>query len=740
MKNRYNFLKQIVIILCFVFSNKVLISQTVNVPYQFYHDVNNNCIYDSGDTLLYNLPGNIKISYLNSAATTNSTSNVVWCTNSLTVSNPSVPAVNSTTFTNWGPGYYPFITVNSTCSSYSNLSYTATNYLPIKTINQMSDVWYSAKNVSSYYGSSVNNIFPICFNNGNDSMEFSLTFMNLYTCNNITSTRTFSLYFDGILYEQITTIGASYSTVNGIKTTINENYNPYYDDMYFKLIPPPGISALGNHTFTLKSTNLFNYLNTAINYSCILNSVPCSKISGQFYNDCNANCTKDGGDMTVSIGVKALITNGTSNYNISPDVFGGFSCYLASNLASSLTSFSINPSYTPCASAVSTINIPAGATTNTITLGYKNNSYAFDPIPYLASSSFPFFPGTSYTLAANVYFSATSGCNTPTLTNPGKVKFFLDKSFIFQNVVSPTPLPNSILPGPGGDTLVWNEPNFYTSAFNYSFVATVSPTVIVGTVFEFASIIQPTYDDKFSNNIFNTGPHGIGLPYDPNGKECYAQGIQPNGDIPFGVQNLEYTIHFQNIGTAVAKNVTTLDTLDSNLDWTTLQVLSSSFPVQTQVDNSSGQTIFYFKNINLPDSTSSPQGSQGFVRYSIKLKSGVPVNTIIKNRAHNYFDFNAPVPTNQTKNKLVLFAGINEVELSNSIKLLPNPVNDKLFISCEQPMKELSIINSLGQLVFKQEVSDKQTSVEMNSLPRAFYFVSITLNSGQVITKKVIKN
>ena len=731
MKKNYSFLKRLIVIICFTLSGK-LFSQTVNVPYQFYHDVNNNCVYDTGDTILYNIPGYATINYINTSSVSASSFVGNACGDLLSIINPSVPANNNLSLS--------ASQINTACACFTNLSYTSTNYIPIKNISQMVNVMFFSS-IGNSIGNVTNNVFPVCFNLGPDSARLSFLFYNLFTCNSTMASRTYSLFLDGVLFDQLTTSGTSYNIVTGSKSTILEGYtSPNAAFITFRTVFPSNIATLGSHVFLVKSTNIYNNSLAAINYSCTLNSVPCSKISGQFYNDCNSNCIKDGGDVTLSGGVKVVVNTGSANYSILPDNTGAFSCYLASSNPSSLTSFSTSPSCTPCPASTSTIIIPPGIITNTITMGYKNNNYGFDPAPILAGSSFPFFPATNYTLALKVYFSSASGCTTPTVSNPGKVKFFLDKNFIYQNAAGTTPVPNIIVPGPGGDTLIWNISNFYTSIINYSFVATVPSTVSIGAVFAFAGIITPTSDDDFSNNIFNTGPHWIGSPLDPNGKECYAQGIQPNGDIPYGVQDLYYTIRFQNIGTAPAIDVTTIDTLDSNLDWSTLQVINSSFPVQTQVDFGSGQTFFYFPRIFLPDSTTNEPGSHGYVYYKIKLKSGVPVNTIIKNRAHNYFDFNAPVPTNQTKNKLVNLAGIKEIELANSIKLLPNPVNDKLFISCEEVIREITVSNSLGQLLVKQELNEKQGSLDMTALPRGFYLVSITLNSNQIITKKVIKD
>ena len=262
----------------------------------------------------------------------------------------------------------------------------------------------------------------------------------------------------------------------------------------------------------------------------------------------------------------------------------------------------------------------------------------------------------------------------------------------------------------------------------------------VGEDYCLNAFVNPLLDNVALNNQ-STFCWYIGWPYDPNNKMSYAQGIKTNGDIPISTTDLFYVINFQNIGTAPAIDVKTVDTLDVNLDWTTLQVLSSSDPVQSQIDYLSGQIIFYFKNIYLPDSTSDEPGSHGFVYYKIKLKPGLLVNTIIKNRAHNYFDFQPPVATNQTKNKLTnIAAGINEIEKLNSVFIAPNPVSDKVTISSKEIIQTISVFNNLGQTVMKQDVNATQSQMDLSSMTDGIYFIQIQLKDGVKTTRKVVKN
>lgn len=134
--------------------------------------------------------------------------------------------------------------------------------------------------------------------------------------------------------------------------------------------------------------------------------------------------------------------------------------------------------------------------------------------------------------------------------------------------------------------------------------------------------------------------------YDPNDKTGFPLGVGtshnvlPNGD-------LEYLIRFQNTGTDTAFTVVIRDTLSPNLDIFSIRSGVSSHNYSFRLY---GQRIaeWTFNNILLPDSTTNQAASNGFVKFRIKQNRNLPDGTQIKNSADIYFDYNAPVITNQT--------------------------------------------------------------------------------------------
>jgi Secretion system C-terminal sorting domain len=128
---------------------------------------------------------------------------------------------------------------------------------------------------------------------------------------------------------------------------------------------------------------------------------------------------------------------------------------------------------------------------------------------------------------------------------------------------------------------------------------------------------------------------------------------------------------------------------------------------------------FTFNNILLADSNVNEDASHGFLRYTIKPKTGLPANTVITNTADIYFDFNAPVITNQTFNTLVytLPTGVTLVtKAASKITVKPNPFSDNATINYANKLNQtysLWLYSLDGQLI--EKLSSNESSMQVNS-------------------------
>ncbi|MBL4752230.1 MAG: SBBP repeat-containing protein [Flavobacteriales bacterium] len=138
--------------------------------------------------------------------------------------------------------------------------------------------------------------------------------------------------------------------------------------------------------------------------------------------------------------------------------------------------------------------------------------------------------------------------------------------------------------------------------------------------------------------------------YDPNDKTGYPLGVTDSNYIAPN-QELQYVIRFQNTGTDTAFTVVIRDTLTTDLD---IFSVVSGVASHNYTFRMYGPRVleWTFDNILLPDSNTNEPQSNGFITFTVAQNPDLPNGTVIKNSADIYFDFNAPVITNQTSHRI----------------------------------------------------------------------------------------
>ncbi len=196
------------------------------------------------------------------------------------------------------------------------------------------------------------------------------------------------------------------------------------------------------------------------------------------------------------------------------------------------------------------------------------------------------------------------------------------------------------------DTIVWNIAGLQSQQDAFIIVhGTVKAPPLVNIndlVKAVASITSDKTDTLTTNDTSFLWQYATGA-YDPNdktenhgGKITHAKAV--NGEY------LTYTIRFQNKGNDTAFNVYIRDTMDSKLDWNSLQIVASSHNYKMTMND--GRCLFTFPFIMLVDSIKNEPKSHGYIVYKIKAKQNVQIGDVIKNTAAIYFDYNLPIFTN----------------------------------------------------------------------------------------------
>lgn len=311
---------------------------------------------------------------------------------------------------------------------------------------------------------------------------------------------------------------------------------------------------------------------------------------------------------------------------------------------------------------------------------------------------------------------AISGfCPSP---KSGIITYHLDENLILLNANPPF---TSELDG----NYTWQIDSIGRKINNISLSLQVKSSTPIGTninchcqleIFDFV-------EKNLENNIDSVSQVVRGS-FDPNDKTCNLYPTIEPSDKPF-----EYTIRFQNTGTDTAFNIVVLDTISTNFDISTFQILQSSHPYKVEFDKN--RTLkFYFYDILLPDSSTNEPASHGFIKYSIQPKQGAGIGTTFINKADIYFDFNTPITTNETRNIFGVINGINHHQHQQDIasKAYPNPTREKLLIEFNNPEKQATIITIYdinGKQLLQKTIEDNFFSFNTEAFSNGVYLYTI---------------
>lgn len=272
---------------------------------------------------------------------------------------------------------------------------------------------------------------------------------------------------------------------------------------------------------------------------------------------------------------------------------------------------------------------------------------------------------------------------------------------------------------------------YESRTIDLTFKALAPPTTNIGDILNFTASINPVSGDNTeSDNTFTYNETVIGS-YDPNDITVLEGNqilLEDTG------KYLHYIIRFQNTGTADAINVKVDNVLDSKLDWTTLQLVSSSHTNRVEIKDGK-EVSFIFNGIYLPDSTSDEPNSHGFIAYKIKPKNGIAIGDIMPNQAGIFFDFNPAIITNTVTTEITSSLSVDE-NLISKFYIYPNPTKNVLNIQSKTQITKLEVYNNIGQIVSSKL---NKTTIDVSTLSAGLYFIKITDDITNSETKKFIK-
>ncbi|MDQ3101626.1 MAG: T9SS type A sorting domain-containing protein, partial [Bacteroidota bacterium] len=265
--------------------------------------------------------------------------------------------------------------------------------------------------------------------------------------------------------------------------------------------------------------------------------------------------------------------------------------------------------------------------------------------------------------------------------------------------------------------------------------------LLIGTMISASSTVLPVaVDADPANDSYSITQMIVGA-YDPNDKLARTSSAVSN-DHYFIQQDdfIDYTIRFQNTGNTEALHVHLIDTISTDLDLGTLQILATSHDHEVQL--LPGRVLrFDFPEIMLPDSASDELGSQGFATFRLRPRIDIMVGDVLENFADIHFDMNPPIRTNTSQLVVETNTSAETSEPRSHVRAWPNPVVDHLNIrsNATDLIKGWRIYDAFGRTVAQATGTApmEMVTISCTGMSTGAYTIEIISRSGSSFSRVV---
>jgi uncharacterized repeat protein (TIGR01451 family) len=460
-------------------------------------------------------------------------------------------------------------------------------------------------------------------------------------------------------------------------------------------------------------------------------AIDCSGLRLNAFLDVNNNGTQDNGEQNFPLGQFNYELNNNGNVHNIVAPTGIYNIYDTNGSNSYDLSFTLDPnysaSYAVTTASYSNLNVIIGGGMQVynfpVTVIQTYNDLAVNIVPVNA-------PRPGFIYQNKVVYTNNGNQNIAS----GTVTFNHDPlvSIVGNTQSGTTPITNGF---------TYNFTNllpFESRQMTVSMQVPTIPTVNIGGLLTNTASIIPLSGDVVPANNSATNTQIIIGAYDPNDKmEAHGERILHSAFTPYDY--LTYTIRFENTGTASAINVRINDVLNSQLDESSIRMVSASHPYI--MDRTGNNINWYFDNIMLPPSVANTNIGKGYVTFQIKPRTGYAVGDIIPNTASIYFDFNPPIITNTFNTEFVQQLGVGEFENTDFI-FYPNPVSDIVTIQVknEGTIANIAVYDVSGKMIMAQKPTNALSiqTLNLSSVSKGMYLLEVTTDTNLKVVKKLI--
>jgi len=276
------------------------------------------------------------------------------------------------------------------------------------------------------------------------------------------------------------------------------------------------------------------------------------------------------------------------------------------------------------------------------------------------------------------------------------------------------------------NTATWFETLAPGDSWQTVVVLHTGQMVPVGTPILHSFSAIPQLPDTTPTNNVSTFSGVVVASFDPNDKLLEPEEMSLT-EVQSG-EYIEYTIHFQNTGTAPAERVVITDTLNIDLEWSSMEFISSSHDNTWYLQN--GVLHFIHDPIFLPDSNSNGPASHGYVKFRMKPVSTLMAGEQIENVANIYFDFNEPVITDPAIFEVSISTEISELE-NAGFEMYPNPTNGIVTIVANKHIEQVEVMQLDGRVVRRSSSNTSQIDLDVSALSSGVYLLKVNYTNEQ---------
>jgi len=485
--------------------------------------------------------------------------------------------------------------------------------------------------------------------------------------------------------DQNQSVGSTYQTIDPLQLTD---------------LPPGDYTVFQYYTWSLLNGGCY-----LLNSFTIGDLGPdCGTVNGSSWYDLDADCVYDTNEVPIPY---STLTIQPGDQHVITGLDGTFSYLLANGnytlAQDDLTLVQVCPAAQP---------VPFTMNTNVQTIDLANGSTEpLDIVLYAADGVAR--PGMNYGISATI--------SNPTPQASGSVTVTLTFDPVL-SLVSASPTPTLV----AGNVITWD-----VAAFGSYGMADVQANFLVpigtalGTPLASTVMVSNSLPESTLANNSTVVSAIVVNSYDPNDKTARTSSGTSN-ELYFIDQDewIDYTIRFQNTGTAEAIDVVITDTLAAELDMSSFEQGAASHAFD--VSFKPGRVVQWrFANINLPDSNANEAASHGLVGFRIKPHEPLSAGSVIENIANIYFDYNPPVITEPSVLVAELSTGVVE-QHQGRMRPYPNPATDRIFAPCSEcgtAPYSVTIQAVDGKVVLQATLTSETEGIDISTLASGAYLL-----------------